>query len=301
MIQKSGRSYLIDRYNDGTLKVTEVYNIDLTHCEKKEKDVAKGSGQSENRLRSSLCRSKNKIYDIAHSMNCEYFGTLTFSPEYHIDRTNIADCKAYLSRWFNNLRKKHPDIQYLAVPEYHTLKAGQKKKGVHFHILVGNFPEDLLVDSGRNMINGKAYKRTEKNKDDGQFIYNLNSWAAGFTNFTKVKDPQRVANYILKYITKTLFEDDHLKNKQRYLVSENIPTPERLYAGFVDGLNSMFDTEAYNAETGEFFPTALELSENFGNYEFSGSSPCDITTDNFEYHATKYFFKKKEIKNDSYN
>ena len=47
---------------------------------------------------------------------------------------------------------------------------------------------------------------------------------AGWTNnsflYTKVKDTKKVANYVLKYITKDMIKD--IKNRKRYWVSRNL-------------------------------------------------------------------------------
>lgn len=294
-----GRHFRVERFADGTLRVTETYNINpLVVGSKKNEgcdinedpDLDTGIPDLDS-LRSSVSRTKSKIYNIAHNMNVQWFGTFTFSDSYHIDRTNISECKRYLGDWFQNRKKIYPDLQYLAIPEYHTLKPWQKKRGVHFHCLAGYWDMKDFVDSGRVQIGSKAYKRTKKNQNY-RWIYNCVAWKAGFTNFTLADNGARCANYMLKYITKTLFSEKSDFHKQRYLVSKNIPQTELLLNEFVPGKNSMFEDTFISDVTGEVSYNIMDLVSNFGNYVITCIKPCDVVTENFEYHANQYYFTK---------
>lgn len=281
LYQKDGRSYIADKFIDGTLRITEIYNVDVTAFQPK-REVKKGNGNIEGynqRLAISLCRTKHNIYDIVHSMKIDYFCTFTFNPAYHIDRTDIDACKKYLGTWLSNERKKYPDMQYLFIPEYHTLKAGQKSEGVHFHGVIGNIPDSAFKYSGV--------------KQKGRKVYNYISWKAGFTNCTKSSNPQKCANYMLKYVTKTLFKNISGFGKQRYLVSQNIERPQRVYTDFVKGINSFLDVNAFSSDNGEYFPLPDDIANNLGDYEFMASSPIDINKKEFNYHAKRYFYKLK--------
>ena len=97
---------------------------------------------------------------------------------------------------------------------------------------------------------------------------------------------------MLKYVTKNLCSGEIGKGKQRYLVSENIPRPQKLLDEFISGENSMFDGSFFNIETGEYNPTIKDIVESIGKFELTCSRPCDIITDDFEYHSMKYFFKR---------
>lgn len=278
MYTSNGRQYQVDSFPDGTLRITEIYNCCTANKSEKKENTGKGlSDNPEKGLSSSICRAKSNIYDIVHSMNIMWFGTLTFSPDCKdVNREDIKDCKRYLGNFFQNLKRKYPDVRYLAIPELH-----KDKKGLHFHVCAENWPETDFVFSGI--------------KQKGRKVFNNLSWHAGFTNFTKASNSQKCANYMLKYITKTLIETGSF-GKQRYLVSKNIPRPQRLMNEFIAGINTMFqkaeDIEVN--ENGEYFPTAEEIANDLGNYEFCFEKPVDVVTNEFEYHAKRYFYKRKD-------
>lgn len=153
-------------------------------------------------LQVSLNRSKNNLFYIANSNKWELFITITF------DR-NITDSSDYnvvskkITTFLNNLRKRgSPDLKYLIVPELH--KDG---KHYHFHGLLSGADSLILKDSGHVDTFGEK-------------IYNIVNWKIGFTTCQKIKDQDRVRNYIGKYITKDLM--NRLKYKKRYFVSKNV-------------------------------------------------------------------------------
>lgn len=102
---------------------------------------------------------------------------------------------------------------------------------------------------------------------------------------------------MLKYVTKNLCADPEDFNKQRYLVSKNIPRPERIYNQFISGIQSMFQNpEDCIMDSGEFLPDIDELANSVGDYLRSFDVPIDIINDKFEYHAHRYYYKLKEKK-----
>ena len=143
-------------------------------------------------LKVSLNRSKNNLFYIANSNKWDLFITITF------DR-NITDSSDYnevskkITTFLNNLRKRgSKDLKYLIVPELH--KDG---KHYHFHGLLSGADSLELKDSGHVDCYGET-------------IYNILNWKIGFTTAQKIKDQDRVRNYIGKYITKDLM------NKLKY-------------------------------------------------------------------------------------
>lgn len=154
--------------------------------------------------RDSYRRTVNAIHDISRSESWTMFYTLTFSPGV-VDRTNFEMCMKKANKWFNNLRRKAPELKYMFVPELHADKVSW-----HIHGLVCGDTGVEYVDSG---------KRDKK----GRVIYNVGNWKYGFSTATKIDDSAKASSYILKYITKDLCENS--LGKKRYYHSRNIKEP----------------------------------------------------------------------------
>lgn len=299
MKRKEGKSVYVDRYADGTLRITIIDNIDITKeviTDNENIDASNISlnigtidsevssaddteNEGEKVFLSSVSRTRNTIYDIVHNMYIEWFGTLTISPDFHIDRNDKKALKKYLGEWFNNIKKRYcPNLMYLAIPEPH------KKGGFHFHVLLGYTGSLTFNYSGV----------TQK----GRMVYNLKQWVAGFTNFTKVTNVQQCANYVIKYITKDLLESDLDFGKQRYLVSKNIPKKETLEKYFVPlESNYKYNSEDMEFESHKFdinMKRSIDIVKKYGNYDFSFSKNLDLESGDFKFHSTRFFFKLKE-------
>lgn len=159
---------------------------------------------TEENERRSYNRTKNKIYEYSRCTKWEKFVTFTFN-EKKVDRYNFEECSRLVRQWLHNQRRNAPDLQYLIVPEMHEDGA------FHFHGLLANTGNMKFKDSG---------KRTKEK----QVIYNMSTWAYGFTTAIDVYDTHGVSKYIGKYITKELC--GVTKGKNRYFVSSNMPTPK---------------------------------------------------------------------------
>lgn len=298
-----GKSIYVDRYADGTLRITIIENIDITGNNNANEnnnignlipdnsiisdnitDVPSADGiENDNCLLASVSRTRNTIYDIVHNMDIEWFGTLTIAPDFHIDRNNKNELKKYVGEWFNNIRKRYcPDLQYLAIPEPH------KKGGFHLHVLLGHVGKLNFIFSG---VKQKQRK-----------VYNLKQWVAGFSNFTEVTDFQRCANYVIKYITKDFLVDNKEFGKQRYLVSKNIPKKLTLEKYFVPLENNF----KYNSEDLSYESKKHDLNlfrckqivSKYGNYDFSFSKVLRLESGDFKFNSTRFFFKERNNTNE---
>lgn len=129
----------------------------------------------------SISRAKKKIFDIAALNDFQYFVTLTLDAQ-RIDRQSAEDVSHKLKIFLGN-KVKRCSLSYILVPEYH--KDGCS---IHLHGLVsGNL---RLTDSGH------------KDKH-GRIVYNWDDWTYGFSTCVKLDgDPEAVARYITKYVTK---------------------------------------------------------------------------------------------------
>lgn len=153
----------------------------------------------------SLRRTQKELQDLVDCNNFEWFGTFTFDPA-KIDRHNEKAVKKAMSIWLNNQRRTSPNMIYILVPERH------KDGAIHFHALLGNY-------NGKMAHSGSQWQK--------QPIYNVTSYSLGFTNFTKIRDKAKTANYCRKYITKDMAST--ATGQRRYWRSKNLFKPQKTY------------------------------------------------------------------------
>lgn len=197
-------------YNLPIIKNDEINKL-ITSKANKTKKINRDKFRTEEEIEHSIANSKNRtiqnIFNIARSNNWTWFCTFTFDPK-RVNRQNYDNCYSCLYSWLKSMKKKYPDIKYIIVPELHP------SDGVswHFHGLFSNCPDSMFTLKHIN------YKHEE--------IYNIN----GFDYFglinsaTKIKDSNKSAMYIAKYIKKDLVTKT--LGKHRYLYSKNCERPQ---------------------------------------------------------------------------
>lgn len=159
----------------------------------------------EENAKRSLRRTQKELQDLVDCNNFEWFGTFTFDPA-KIDRHDAQAVKKAMSIWLNNQRRHSPEMIYILVPERHQDGA------IHFHALLGNY-------NGKMAHSGSQWQK--------QPIFNVVSYQLGFTNFTKIRDKAKTANYCRKYITKDMANTG--ANERRYWRSKNLRKPHKTY------------------------------------------------------------------------
>ena len=270
-------STIVKVYADGTLKAVTLSNIDTNQIKGVQLCKTK-KGEAVNKERSldnSIYRTKKMFYDKVHSMNVQWFGTLTIDPNYRYapDRNDKHAFLAYVRNFLSSCRVRAPDLQYLATLEEH------KKGGWHVHIVLGN-TEGLTFEDANLTLYNRA-------------VYHLLDWKAGFTDFSKTDDPQKAANYMLKYVTKELCTNFQ---EHRYIASRNIPKCEKQVFQFDDKQN-YFNSDL----TG--LPVRLDPENNidefitdmFGCYKHMHEKKTEIESDfNFNLELQTNYYKKVE-------
>ncbi len=177
------------------------------------------------------------LMNMLLSMNdFDWFWTITFDKD-KIDRTNDLAVFNCYKKYINNLKHKFPCLNYMCFPERH------EDGYFHFHMLVnGITPKQMgLVDSGKVCCHW-AVKRNKKNglcsqsyfnktkhlyvlKDtDGEPIYNITSFAYGYTTASKICSRERCNSYVKKYVEKALGSTEVFK--KRFYYSSNLNVPE---------------------------------------------------------------------------
>ncbi len=125
-------------------------------------------------------RHREKIRDIVLCNKFQYMLTLTLNKD-EIDRYDVDVFKKKLHKWLNNMVERK-GLQYVLIPEYHEDGA------LHAHALINGVFD--FTNSGKRDKQGRA-------------IYNIPEWKYGFTTAVRLDNNiMRVANYVMKYITK---------------------------------------------------------------------------------------------------
>lgn len=155
---------------------------------------------TEDNISRSKRRAKKHLFDYILCNNFTNFCTLTLNPK-EIDRNDYAAIMRRLSQYLDN-RVRRNGLKYVGVPELH------KNGGFHFHFLTNDVLP--LVDSGTVIRPDRAKPvRVETARRQGydlnacRKVYNISDWRLGFTtSIYTYGEPEAVANYIGKYITK---------------------------------------------------------------------------------------------------
>lgn len=199
------------RFSDGseqlkTYSIPIKYNVKRETVAKKKvcNSIKEAQYYERKSIQSSNSRAKSRVYLLARENVNQfvYFVTLTFNPS-KVDSYNYDEVVKHLSCWLSNIRKRIPDLAYIAVPERH--RSGR----FHFHLLTSDISK-ILVDSGKTK-NGKK-------------IFNVSAYRLGFSTASLIENPDRCCTYLTKYLTKDLIEKT--KNKKRYWYSRNLKNPK---------------------------------------------------------------------------
>ena len=179
------------------------------------------------RMDESLSRTRRIIRDTLLCNRFMLFCTFTFSPDKVPDRYDFQGLRKSLSQFFNNYRKRHdPNFRYLFVPEHH------KDGAIHFHG-VTTFIRDLVEP-------GTVWKRmTDGTLQQVPNTKHYLDWPAfssryGYFSCSRIRDNDRCATYVSKYITKEL--TDWGKGCQLVLKSKGLNKPELVYDSDTDFL-----------------------------------------------------------------
>lgn len=145
-------------------------------------------------------RAREKVYDYARSNTFDFFVTLTFSDS-EVDRYDYDACTTKLRQFTDWLGRNN--CSYIFVPEQH------KDGAYHFHGLV----------KGALRLSPAVNPHTLLQIPD---VFNISNYNLGFSTATRIKDPQRTASYITKYLTKDMTVP---KGRRRYWASKNLLLP----------------------------------------------------------------------------
>lgn len=166
-----------------------------------ESDAEKGPAErappeNNERLAASISRTRAAVYELAACNPWEYFSTWTLADDRGFDRYDLSPWYKDFSQWIRNQRRiTGAPLAYLVVPECH------KDGAWHLHGLWYGMPMDKLREL--RLTDFLPYRLLDKLKD-GRKLY---SWTAyerkyGWCTLEPIRDRDRCASYIAKYITK---------------------------------------------------------------------------------------------------
>lgn len=226
-------------------------------CDPHTGEIFDCNGESRGVRTDNLLRAKKRIQQIILCNEWDWFVTFTFDDQI-VDSTNIPLVISKAQKWLNNHVARR-GIGYLLIPEYH--KEGGR---VHLHALISKLNGNglRLINSGTVGVDGykkpihidTAYKYHLEDKIL-YTVYNVIDWNYGFTTaIDTYGSTQKLANYVMKYITKDMLSEEHRSIFGKfYWVSRNL----QLFP--VTELFMLDDYEYYNTVAKEYYARGSDV------------------------------------------
>ena len=179
------------------------------------------------RYMNNIVRARSTIEQLGTMNPWQYFVTFTISP----DKFDRYDFKTFYKTFSNFVahykRKTGVKIAYVFVPERH------KDGAWHLHGLINNLPVEHL----RPFTLGEKLPHYIRDKlRQGLDVYEWPAFAEkfGYTVVEPLRDPERAASYITKYIGKGFAKDYMMKNARLFMPSLGLKRAELIKKGFAD-------------------------------------------------------------------
>lgn len=164
----------------------------------------KDSSSYDFKLDSNLCRARSAIREYGLCNPWEYFVTLTLDSQKQ-DRYSLRTFVRDLGVWIGNYNKKFGcKLKYLLIPEQH------KDGAWHMHGFFHDVSPDSIVVNSHGYFDMPYYRER-----------------FGFISLSRIRDNQKCASYITKYVTKSTGEGID-KDKHLYYHSRGLERAEIL-------------------------------------------------------------------------
>ena len=177
--------------------------------EEMETKAKKGTKNTE-KLSNNLARAKSIVQELALCNPWDWWCTFTLNASKK-DRFDLDSFVRDFGEFLHNYNRRCPDehkVKYLLVPEQH------KNGAWHMHgFIKGIKPEDIMKN------------------EHGYLTWTKYNEKFGFISIERIKDIDRMASYILKYITKDISKGVGKLNKHSYYSSKGLERAEELYRG----------------------------------------------------------------------
>lgn len=187
------------------------------------KDNQKSVSENDEKLDNNISRAKSRVLELALCNPWEYFATLTINAEKQ-DRYNLKDYIRDLGVWIGNYNKKYSArMKYLIVPEQH------KDGAYHAHALLMGVAPESLVKNQYGYLDMPYYSNR-----------------FGFISLDPVRDLNRTASYVTKYVTKD-FATQREKKEHLFYSSQGLSGKEVIHDGMCKGFDDTFWKNDYVA------------------------------------------------------
>ncbi|WP_101876744.1 hypothetical protein [Lachnoclostridium edouardi] len=180
--EEKKKTVYFTHYSDGYTGITIAPNIrDDKSAHQSQSSSAALPRSDEERFNDLVYKRRKRIKDLGLSNRFELFGILTWRTKKM--RFNVTAQDKQVRQFFSKLRRKYPDIRYIAVR--HKNPEGT---GYHVHILIGELPR-RCIRIRKGVFDSK-----------GRQTYCLLGWSRnGWSSVEYIENPEYVVNYISKY------------------------------------------------------------------------------------------------------
>ncbi|WP_179436937.1 rolling circle replication-associated protein [Clostridium beijerinckii] len=219
----SGNLYLNDvailkKFNDNCYKLSLCRSLRIKGFEDNSKKRSRGV--NETKLDNNISRARSKVKEYALCNDFQYFITLTLDQKKY-DRYSLDVFKKDLSKFINNYNGSHgTKVRYILIPEQH------KDGAWHMHGLFSGILDKHLNLNKNGFLEWKQY--TKK---------------FGYMSLDFIRDRDKVASYITKYITKDLASSVKDLNAHMYYCSKGLNVAQEIKRGTLSANNIPYDFE----------------------------------------------------------
>lgn len=211
----------------------EKYKLTVMNCCRKpgfEADkphfTAKGEAGNDNKLETSLSRTKRTISEIAECNAWSLFCTFTLDKRKY-NRTDLKKFRKDFSQFIRDYRKKSScDVKYILIPERH-------KDGCwHMHGLIQNLPVEKLTEFKSS---DRLPKKILNRISHGKRVFTWQPYADkfGFADIELIENQEASARYITKYVTKDTFDTARELNEHLFYAPKGLKRAEVIKRGTV--------------------------------------------------------------------
>lgn len=202
--------FTVKQYGEHTVRIAYVQTMREAGWEDLRVHKPKGSVNDE-KLTNNLARAKATVREYALCNDWDWWCTFTISKENYPNRADLDKFAKDFAEHIHNYNRKAGDedkVKYLLVPEQH------KDGSWHMHgFIKGIKPKDIVKN------------------ENGYFEWKQYRKKFGFMTMSDIKDKDRAASYILKYMTKNTDKNVNELNKHLYYCSKGLEKATELYRG----------------------------------------------------------------------
>lgn len=219
---------IIKSYGKNLIKLVHMNKYRNPNVENDDTNRFRVVGINSEKLYDNIIRSRSVLLELVLCNPWDYFFTGTFSPEKY-DRTDLSNLNKLISQWIRNYNKKYSThIKYVLVPELHG-----DRENWHMHGLIFGLPKSHLSQFQIGDIMGKGIAEKVKNN---QVVFNWSAYALkfGFCDLEPIRDINKTASYLAKYISKDFNDGVTELNKHKYYASKGLNRAKREAFGNCD-------------------------------------------------------------------